>query len=74
MKPQTHKIHLGTDLSHEPNIVSVYLHCSIELFISLKYWPNSKIIINNDQQDATIFDLFISSLLYMFRATSSPII
>jgi hypothetical protein len=28
----------------------------------------------DDQQDATIFYLFISSLLYMFRATLSPII
>jgi hypothetical protein len=31
-------------------------------------------IIINDQQDATIFDLFNSSLLYMFWATLSPII
>jgi hypothetical protein len=34
----------------------------------------ASIIINGDQQDATIFDLFISSLLYTFRATLSPII
>jgi hypothetical protein len=32
------------------------------------------IIINDDQQDATILDLFISSVLYMFRAIPSPII
>jgi hypothetical protein len=34
----------------------------------------TSIIINDDQQDAAIPDLFISSLLYMFRATASPII
>jgi hypothetical protein len=34
----------------------------------------ARIIINDDQQDATIFDLFISILLYMFRAALSPII
>jgi hypothetical protein len=34
----------------------------------------SYIVINGDQQVATIFDLFISSLLYMFRATLSPFI
>jgi hypothetical protein len=34
----------------------------------------TSIIINDDQQDATILDLFISSLLYMFRAIPSPII
>jgi hypothetical protein len=32
------------------------------------------IIMNDDQQDATIFYLFISSLLYMFRANLSSII
>jgi hypothetical protein len=32
------------------------------------------IIINDDQQDATILGLFISSLLYMFQAIPSPII
>jgi hypothetical protein len=32
------------------------------------------IIINDDQQDATILDLFISSLLYMLLAIPSPII
>jgi hypothetical protein len=32
------------------------------------------IIINDEQQDATVLDLFISSLLYMFRAIPSPII
>jgi hypothetical protein len=32
------------------------------------------IIINDDQQDAAIFYLFISSLLYMFQAIPSPII
>jgi hypothetical protein len=31
------------------------------------------IIINDDQQDAAILDLFIFSLLYMFRAIPSPI-
>jgi hypothetical protein len=31
-------------------------------------------ITNDDQQDATILDLFISSLLYMFREIPSPII
>jgi hypothetical protein len=31
-------------------------------------------IINDDQHDATIFGLLISSLLYMFRAALSPII
>jgi hypothetical protein len=30
------------------------------------------VIINDDQQDATILDLFLSSLLYMFRAIPSP--
>jgi hypothetical protein len=34
----------------------------------------ASIIINDDQQGATIFYLLISSLLYMFRATLSPII
>jgi hypothetical protein len=34
----------------------------------------SDVIINDDEQDATILDLFISSLLYMFRAIPSPII
>jgi hypothetical protein len=32
------------------------------------------IIINDDQKDATTFDLFISSLLYMSRTIFSPII
>ena len=33
------------------------------------------IIVNDDQQDATILDyLFIPNQLYMFRAMSSPII
>jgi hypothetical protein len=36
--------------------------------------PEIIVIINYDQQDATIFDLFISNLLYMLRATPSPII
>jgi hypothetical protein len=31
-------------------------------------------IINDDQQDVTILDLFISSLLYKFRAIPSSII
>jgi hypothetical protein len=31
-------------------------------------------IINDNQQDATNFDLFVSSLLCMFRAMPSPII
>jgi hypothetical protein len=35
---------------------------------------HSHIIRNDDQQDATVLDLFISSLLYMFRAIPSPII
>jgi hypothetical protein len=34
----------------------------------------TSIIINDDQQDASILDLFISSLLYMFLAIRSPII
>jgi hypothetical protein len=34
---------------------------------------NAKII-SGDQQDATILDLFISSLLYMLQAIPSPII
>jgi hypothetical protein len=34
----------------------------------------TSIIINDDQQVATILDLLISSLLYMFRAIYSPII
>jgi hypothetical protein len=34
----------------------------------------TSIIINDDQQDATILDLFISSLLYMFRAIPPTII
>jgi hypothetical protein len=33
-----------------------------------------EIITNDDQQDATIFDPFVYSLLYMFRAIPSPII
>jgi hypothetical protein len=32
------------------------------------------ILVNDGQQDATILELFISSLLYMFRAIPSPII
>jgi hypothetical protein len=32
----------------------------------------TSIIINDDQQDATILDLFISSLVYMFGAKESP--
>jgi hypothetical protein len=32
------------------------------------------IITNDNQQDATILDLFISSLLYMFQAIPLPII
>jgi hypothetical protein len=31
----------------------------------------SDVIINDDQQDATILDLYVSSLLYMFRAIPS---
>jgi hypothetical protein len=34
----------------------------------------ASVIINDDQQDAVVFDLSISSLLYKFRATLSPII
>jgi hypothetical protein len=34
----------------------------------------TSVIINDDQQDKIILDLFISSLLYMFRAIPSPIV
>jgi hypothetical protein len=36
--------------------------------------PYTSMIINDDQQEVTIFDLLISNLLYMFRATLPPII
>jgi hypothetical protein len=39
----------------------------IQTFESIK-------IINDDQEDASNLDLFISSLLYMFQAITSPII
>jgi len=32
------------------------------------------IVVNGDQQDATILDIFIPNQLYMYRAMSSPII
>jgi hypothetical protein len=34
----------------------------------------TSIIINDNQEDAAILDLFLSSLLYMFRAIPCPII
>jgi hypothetical protein len=34
----------------------------------------TSVVINDNQQDAAILDLFISSLLYMFRAIPSHII
>jgi hypothetical protein len=65
----------GENLVHE-NVEDNFQHnvrdCIVQHQELLRYVFT--IIINDDQQDATILDLFISSLLYMFRAITSPII
>jgi hypothetical protein len=43
-------------------------------FVNETNLVHNSLVTNDDQQNATILDLFIPSLLYMFRAIPSPII
>jgi hypothetical protein len=68
-------------VSHTTNVPLFKFRCNIFIGVRIiKEVPGSVasgtscIIINDVKQDANIFYLFISSLLYMFRATFSPII
>jgi hypothetical protein len=53
--------------------MSLYITCFPMLAVTCISRPIG-IIINHNQRDATILDLFISKLIYMFQTVSPPII